>query len=177
MNVLECSSIGDKRFSAFYAYVNFNGSFRSIEEHYQLSKRFNGEHAPTMRKAKGRKPSDFVVMGRVFDISDLTGWYYYLWYLYLSTNPSLVDYAKEFDDFKDRFKGRAFNCQADCVRLFVKGTEREYFEKIAGFINKLYSGNYYYGLPVVSKPIIDPVEFIHSSGDFIKIPRIYDCLQ
>lgn len=39
MKVLECSSKGDKRLSAFYAKINLFGNYNSIENHYQLSKR------------------------------------------------------------------------------------------------------------------------------------------
>ncbi|WCK57551.1 hypothetical protein PP175_26155 (plasmid) [Aneurinibacillus sp. Ricciae_BoGa-3] len=34
MKVLECSSKGDKRFTAFYAKVNLYGKEDSIENHY-----------------------------------------------------------------------------------------------------------------------------------------------
>ena len=40
---LECSSKGDKRFSAFYAFVEFDGKYDSIEHHYQNCKR-NSKH-------------------------------------------------------------------------------------------------------------------------------------
>lgn len=37
--VLECSTRGDKRFSAFCAYITTNGKTDSIEHFYQNSKR------------------------------------------------------------------------------------------------------------------------------------------
>lgn len=50
---IECSSKGDKRFSAFYARVNG----KSIEEQYQSAKVFHdGSTGLHWRKAKGRKP-------------------------------------------------------------------------------------------------------------------------
>lgn len=38
VKILECSTAGDKRFSAFYAKVSVNGKFDSIENHYQWTK-------------------------------------------------------------------------------------------------------------------------------------------
>src|SRR3990167_9295610 len=53
---LECSSRGDKRFSAFYARPkSLNG--KSIEEAYQAMKIFaNGTTGLSWREAKGKKP-------------------------------------------------------------------------------------------------------------------------
>lgn len=49
---LECSSKGDKRFSAFYAQVNGN----SIEDQYQAAKVFaDGSTGLYWRDAKGKK--------------------------------------------------------------------------------------------------------------------------
>lgn len=39
MKILECSSKGDKRFSAFYAKIKVFGIYDSIENHYQNCKR------------------------------------------------------------------------------------------------------------------------------------------
>lgn len=39
MKILECSSRGDKRFSAFYAKVEVFSKLDSIENHYQSCKR------------------------------------------------------------------------------------------------------------------------------------------
>ena len=50
----------------------------------------------------------------------LTDFYRYLWYKYLSANPELVAYAKQFDKFNDMFRGKCINCQADCIEAFVK---------------------------------------------------------
>lgn len=33
MKTLECSSKGDRRFCSFYAFVDFNGKYKSIENH------------------------------------------------------------------------------------------------------------------------------------------------
>ena len=65
---LECSSKGDKRFSAFYAFVEFNGKYDSIEHHYQNCKR-NSKHQPCQ---KGEYVSYIVVCGQKLPASDLT---------------------------------------------------------------------------------------------------------
>ncbi len=52
---LECSSRGDRRFSAFYARPKSLGG-RSIEEAYQAMKRFeDGSTGLSWREAKGRR--------------------------------------------------------------------------------------------------------------------------
>lgn len=57
MKTLRCDSQGDKRFSALYAQVVVEGKLDTIENHYQLAKRFEGKPAPTTwRAAKGRRP-------------------------------------------------------------------------------------------------------------------------
>ncbi|WP_429909438.1 DarT1-associated NADAR antitoxin family protein [Geobacillus thermodenitrificans] len=119
--MLECSSKGDKRFSAFYAKVNVWGKYDSIENHYQLCKRFGNEVPKTWRDAKGRQPTYIELKGKVFDTKYLTYWYKLLWLKYLDENPHLVEYAKQFDDFSDMFKGKnTINCQADVIRQYVK---------------------------------------------------------
>ena len=39
MKTLECSGKGDKRFCTFYAFVDFDGKYKSIEAHLQDCKR------------------------------------------------------------------------------------------------------------------------------------------
>ena len=44
-----------------------------------------------------------------------------LWVKYLDNNPELVEYASEYDDYNDMFKGRyTVNCQADVIRQYIK---------------------------------------------------------
>lgn len=118
-NVLECSSRGDKRFSALYAEVEVCGKRASIEEHYQLAKRF--PWAPkTWHEAKGRKPVYLEICGQQFPVSYLTSWYALLWLLYLDAHPELVEYAKQFDDYSDCFAKPNCNSQADMVRVYVR---------------------------------------------------------
>lgn len=97
------------------------GKYDSIENHYQLCKRFGNEVPKTWRDAKGRQPTHIELKGKVFDTKYLTYWYKLLWLKYLDENPHLVEYAKQFDDFSDMFKGKnTINCQADVIRQYVK---------------------------------------------------------
>lgn len=117
--VLECSSKGDKRYSAFYARVEVFGKEDSIENHYQLAKRFP-EAPATWRDAKGKQPTHIEVKGMKLPPRFLSQWYTALWAKYLDSNPELVEYASQFDEFNDIFKGKAINCQADVVRKYIK---------------------------------------------------------
>lgn len=120
MKILECSSKGDKRFSSLYAKVKVFGKYDSIENHYQLCKRF-GDYIPkTWGDCKGRRPAHIHLNGIDMDIKYLTPFYKLLWCKYLDKHPSLVEYAKQFDDFHDMFKGNSINCQADVIRQYVK---------------------------------------------------------
>lgn len=120
MRILECSTRGDARFSSFYAIVEADGKKDSIENHYQLSKRF-GETVPkSWRDSKGRKPTHIEIKGRKLDIRFLTQYYKLLWCKYLDENPYLITIAKKYDDFSDIFKGNSINCQADVIRQYVK---------------------------------------------------------
>ncbi|MNM86584.1 hypothetical protein D3C81_987410 [compost metagenome] len=125
MRSLECSSAGDKRFSAFYATVEVYGVRDSIENHYQLSKRFKGERAYTWRGAKGRVPTTFFIgpseypatCKKPFDF--LTAWYKLLWMEYLDNNPKLVDFLLGYERFTDRFSGKSIICQADAISQYI----------------------------------------------------------
>jgi hypothetical protein len=124
MNVLECSSKGDKRFSAFYAHVTMWNVEASIEEHYQLCKRFEtpyGVIAPkTIKEAKGRQPIHIELNHKEYSTEFLTPYYKMLWLRYLDIHPELVTHALQFDGFNDMFKGKSINCQADVVRQYIK---------------------------------------------------------
>lgn len=123
MKILECSSNGDRRFSAFYAYVDVNGKSAPIEYHYQDCKRkvvhVNSgiEYAPCR---KGEAVDFMVLGGRVFDIKFLTPFYKLMWVKYLDAHPELVKHASGFDNFSDMFKGKSINCQADVIREYIK---------------------------------------------------------
>ena len=121
IKVLECSSKGDTRFSALSAKVLVNGNLDTIENHYQLSKRFNGLAPLDWRDAKGKQPTSFVVGDREIAFMYLSQWYELLWCKYLDAHPELVEFASNYDDFSDRFRGKkTINCQADVIRQYVK---------------------------------------------------------
>lgn len=117
-NILECSSKGDKRFSAFFAWIKLYGKTANIETHYQSCKRFNDS---SITNAKGKNPDYIVVNGKELDKKYLTPFYKLLWVKYLDDHPELVEYASQFDDFHDIFKGKnTINCQADVIREYIK---------------------------------------------------------
>jgi hypothetical protein len=118
---LECSSKGDKRFSALYAKVSAFGLMDTIENHYQKSKR--NANGATVKKGQ---PVDHMVLNcHKFSASMLTSWYRLLWVKYLDGNPELVEYARQFDEFSDMFRGKStINCQADVIRDYIADREQ-----------------------------------------------------
>lgn len=97
---LECSSRGDKRFSAFYAKVNG----KSIEEQYQAAKVFeDGTTGLSWREAKGRKP---------VNMDEVSVLYKNLWKEYLINHPALIIGLKQASGLSDMFGQKGHNCQA-----------------------------------------------------------------
>jgi len=97
---LECSSLGDKRFSAFYARVNG----RSIEEQYQASKRFeDGSTGLHWREAKGRRP---------VNDEETRALYSQLWDKYIAENEHLVDILLAQRGLADSYGRPGSVCQA-----------------------------------------------------------------
>lgn len=76
----ECSSRGDKRFSAFYAKLEDG---RSIEEHYQC----DVKGYASIKEGKGQPPIRKVV--------DTEYEYLQLWIRWAKLNPSLIEELKE----------------------------------------------------------------------------------
>ena len=133
MKVLECSSKGDIRFSAFGAKIKVFGKLNTIENHYQLSKRFLGSNGEVVipkswKEAKGKDIEFFEINGRKFKPKYLTAFYDLMWVKYLDSNPDLVKYASKFDDFTDMFKGKSINCQADTIRKYIKEGRKSIME-------------------------------------------------
>jgi hypothetical protein len=88
---LECSSRGDKRFSAFYARVNG----KSIEEQYQAAKVFaDGSTGLHWRQAKGKK---------AVNAAECKALYESLWRQYVSEHPELLDVLKAASGLSDVF--------------------------------------------------------------------------
>ena len=74
---LECSSKGDKRFSALYAKVIFDDKYDSIEHHYQNCKRkYNSS-----KVKKGEKPDYIIINQYKLPINFLSPFYKYLWFI------------------------------------------------------------------------------------------------
>lgn len=119
MKTLECSSKGDTRFSAFYAKIKIFGKYDSIENHYQLSKRFGEEIPKTWRDAKGKIPTHLHINGKDIDIEYTVAWYDLLWVAYFKENPYLITVINKYDKFNDTFKGKkSIVCQADSIKKF-----------------------------------------------------------
>jgi len=97
---LECSSKGDKRFSAFYARVKG----KSIEEQYQAAKVFeNGSTGLTWCQAKGRKPVNVEACQHLYSR---------LWDEYIAENPHLLQVLKQASGLSDCFGQAGHVCQA-----------------------------------------------------------------
>lgn len=98
---LECSSHGDRRFSAFYAIVRRY----SIEQRYQSGKLFDEDPQGFMnwRKAKGRKATNQHICTQLY--SDL-------WDEYIEENPHLLDVLKKATGLSDIFGQEGHCCQA-----------------------------------------------------------------
>jgi O-acetyl-ADP-ribose deacetylase (regulator of RNase III) len=136
--ILQCHSRGDRRYSPFFCTVSAFGKSASIEHHYQSSKVFAGgvrardwKHAKELQRGRVRQvgwqigelyvPVRSNADGTSFDLRDAgIQFYITLWLKYLRANPQLVEYAREFDDFHDPFRGRFPFCQADVIRKAVR---------------------------------------------------------
>lgn len=127
--VLECSSRGDKRFSALYAQVTINGKEKSIEEWYQGSKR----DADGKKVGKG-KPFEYIVdpfTGSKLPVKDAPALYRGLWITYLKNNPDLVKYAEQFDEFSNVFAAEGLENRAEeIIGAYVKGNRDFYVDVV-----------------------------------------------
>jgi hypothetical protein len=100
---LECSSKGDKRFSAFYARVRQYGN-RTIEEIYQGMKIFeDGRTGLTWREAKGRRPVNHAQCVQAYAL---------LWDWYIFENPELLPVLRAASGLSDMFGRPGSCCQA-----------------------------------------------------------------
>lgn len=100
---LECSSAGDKRFSAFYARIRGREN-RTIEAIYQGAKVFScGTTGLSIKEAKGKRPTN----GR-----ELRVLYSTLWDEYIQENPQLLPILFAATGLSDRFGQRGHCCQA-----------------------------------------------------------------
>lgn len=101
---LECSSKGDKRFSAFYARIKQYDN-KSIEELYQAHKIFpDNITGLTPREAKGKQ---------ALNMDDCNKYYSHLWDVYFQENPDLLLVIKSYSGFSDIFGQQGHCCQAE----------------------------------------------------------------
>ena len=99
---LECSTRGDRRFSAFCARIK-KYSNRNIEEIYQAAKIFeDGSTNLSWREAKGHRP---------INIEEVKKLYARLWDEYIAENPELLQVLKSVPGLSDMFGQRGRQCQ------------------------------------------------------------------
>jgi len=100
---LECSSRGDKRFSAFHARIKSIDN-KSIEEIYQYSKILeDGSTGLTWKQAKGRKAVNQEECSTIYSL---------LWDEYIDENPELLAVIKNASGLSDMFGQASHCCQA-----------------------------------------------------------------
>lgn len=100
---LECSSRGDRRFSAFHARIRARGG-RSIEQIYQAAKCFaDGSTGLDWRAAKGRRPLNQAACNALYS---------QLWDEYLAENPQLLPTLVAASGLTDLFGQAGHCCQA-----------------------------------------------------------------
>lgn len=87
LKTYECSSDGDKRFSAFYARLEDG---RSIEEHYQCDVKGYDPGGTNWKKGKGRPALNPAV--------DLPTEYRWLWLKYFRLHPALAEEIKKISE-------------------------------------------------------------------------------
>jgi len=99
---LECSTRGDRRFSAFCARLK-KYSNRNIEEIYQAAKLFkDGSTGLTWRKAKGLCPTNIEAVKKLYSK---------LWDEYIEENPELLQVLKAASGLSDMFGQKGHQCQ------------------------------------------------------------------
>jgi len=98
---LECSTIGDKRFSPFCAFIKKRGN--TIENIYQAAKIFaDGTTGLSWRDAKGKNPVNKLEVKTLYSE---------LWDEYIEENPELLEVIKEQTGLSDHFGRKGFPCQ------------------------------------------------------------------
>ncbi|AMM44801.1 hypothetical protein SP15_003 [Bacillus phage SP-15] len=116
---LECSSAGDKRFSSLYAKVSIFGKNDCIVSHVQLSKRFLHEKPKHWTDARGRYATHLEIQGVRLNPRLLVQWNKFLWMKYLDANPQLVEEARTYNVFTDKFAD-VDSHDAEAIKQYVK---------------------------------------------------------
>lgn len=97
---LECSSKGDKRFSAFFARIGD----QTIEDLYQAAKVFDdGSTGLSWREAKGRKAVNQAECSKLYS---------QLWDTYIEQHPELHETLAQSSGLSDMFGQAGRCCQA-----------------------------------------------------------------
>ena len=139
---LECSSAGSIDYSALFAKVEVFGTTDTIEKHYQLCKRINGEQPNTWQEAKGQSPDCICINGHRYEANDQIAFYELMWVKYLDSHLNLVIGAKMYDEFTDRFRrNNSLVCQADTIRDYIKKGRMYIIEKHKDFLFRLDNDN------------------------------------
>lgn len=106
---LECSSKGDKRFSAYCAKVSYNGITASIESIYQSAKIFeDGSYNLSPSEAKLRQKLGQKITNR----KEVIKLYSVLWNLYINQHPELLKVLIYSQGLSDIFGQEGHCCQA-----------------------------------------------------------------
>lgn len=140
MKILECSTVGDVRFSPFYAKVEIDGVLDTIENHYQTSKVLSGGIIPDdWRVGKSNKAIGLYIRDVVLDTKYLTMFYNLMWYKYLMTNPDLVEVLSEYDGYSDKFSKGTRISQDRSITMFMQDriSMRESFQPLVEILNNL----------------------------------------
>lgn len=102
--ILECSSKGEKRLSAFAARIKWRDN-KSIEELYQGFKLFpGGISGLSWKEAKGKMP---------VNIEGCRAFYSQLWDEYFRENPDILRFIQQYNGFSDIFGQKNHACQAE----------------------------------------------------------------
>jgi hypothetical protein len=96
---LECSTKGDKRFSAFCAFVDG----KSIEETYQAAKRIDGRTGLSWKQAKGKRAENQAECAALYSV---------LWDRYIVEHPELLEVLIRATGVSDIFGKAGSVCQA-----------------------------------------------------------------
>lgn len=99
---LECSSRGDRRFSAFFARLPKRGG-KTIEQIYQGHKIVRGVSGHTPKEVKGIQADNQEECNKLYSI---------LWDEYIKEHPELLIILKSASGVSDYFGQRGHCCQA-----------------------------------------------------------------
>lgn len=139
---LECSSKGDKRFSAMYARIKSLDN-KTIEEIYQASKIFaDGKTGLSVKECKGRKAINMNKVSKLYEK---------LWELYLKENPELIEELLKYNGYTDIFGKEGCQCQAKSIYRIVSNIRKERGETMTNVKELLNVGTKNKGVKTMKK--------------------------